>query len=299
MRGLIKRFGSTEVLKGIDLSIHPQELVFVIGPSGSGKSTLLRCCNRLEEPTDGSIRFAGQELLAHNVDINAMRRRIGMVFQSFNLYPHMTARGNVMLALRKVLKLPRDQARAEADAALERVGLADRASHHPNALSGGQQQRVAIARALALKPEVMLFDEPTSALDPELVGSVLAVMRDLKADGMTMMVVSHEMRFAQDAADRVVFMDDGQIVEQGPPGEIFAAPSHERTRAFLSRVSELRRLSATVGRPPMPRPFPLLPVTGPLVTGPLTAFTVCPRVPAPNSGPVPHAPTTGQAHHAG
>nr|WP_305853223.1 amino acid ABC transporter ATP-binding protein [Acuticoccus sp. I52.16.1] len=236
VRGLIKRFGTTEVLKGIDLAVHAQELVFVIGPSGSGKSTLLRCCNRLEEPTDGSIRFAGQELLAHDVDINAMRRRIGMVFQSFNLYPHMTARGNVMLALRKVLKLPREQARAEADAALDRVGLADRADHHPNALSGGQQQRVAIARALALKPEVMLFDEPTSALDPELVGSVLAVMRDLKADGMTMMVVSHEMRFAQDAADRVVFMDGGVIVEQGPPAQIFTAPAHERTQAFLARV---------------------------------------------------------------
>ena len=236
VRGLTKRFGSTEVLKGIDLKVRPQELVFVIGPSGSGKSTFLRCCNRLEEPTDGSIRVAGVELLAHKVDINAMRRRIGMVFQSFNLYPHMTARGNVMLALRKVLKLPKDQARAEADAALARVGLADRADHHPNALSGGQQQRVAIARALALKPEVMLFDEPTSALDPELVGSVLGVMRDLKADGMTMVVVSHEMRFAQEAADRVIFMDGGVIVEQGPPDRIFGAPTHERTRAFLSRV---------------------------------------------------------------
>ncbi len=234
--GLVKRFGTTEVLKGIDLSVKSQELVFVIGPSGSGKSTLLRCCNRLEEPSDGRIVVAGTDITDPRVDINAMRRRIGMVFQAFNLYPHMTARGNVMLALRKVLRLSRAEARERAEAALERVGLADKAGNHPAALSGGQQQRVAIARALALEPQVMLFDEPTSALDPELVGSVLAVMRELREDGMTMLVVSHEMRFAQEAADRVVFMDDGRIVEEGPPSAIFTAPAHERTRAFLSRV---------------------------------------------------------------
>jgi len=236
VRGLVKRFGTTEVLRGIDLSVRAQELVFVIGPSGSGKSTLLRCCNRLEEPSDGRVVVAGTDITDPRVDINAMRRRIGMVFQSFNLYPHMTARGNVMLALRKVTRLSRAEARERAEAALERVGLADKAASYPAALSGGQQQRVAIARALALEPELMLFDEPTSALDPELVGSVLAVMRELQESGMTMLVVSHEMRFAEEAADRVVFMDAGLIVEEGPPSAIFRSPSHERTRAFLGRV---------------------------------------------------------------
>ena len=213
-----------------------QELVFVIGPSGSGKSTLLRCCNRLEEPTAGAIHVDGVDMMAPRTNLNAMRRRIGMVFQSFNLYPHMTALGNVTLALRKVLRMDAAAADAAALAALARVGLADKARAHPAELSGGQQQRVAIARAIALEPRVMLFDEPTSALDPELVGSVLAVMRSLRESGMTMIVVSHEMGFARAAADRVVFMDHGLIVEQGPPAAIFEAPTQERTRAFIGQI---------------------------------------------------------------
>jgi polar amino acid transport system ATP-binding protein len=236
VRGLKKRFGALEVLKGIDLTVSARELVFVIGPSGSGKSTLLRCCNRLEEPDGGSIVVDGVSLTERSCDLNAMRRRIGMVFQAFNLYPHMTALGNVTLALRKVLR----KSRAEADRiglfALERVGLAEKAAAYPAELSGGQQQRVAIARALSLEPKIMLFDEPTSALDPELVGSVLAVMRDMREAGMTMVVVSHEMRFARDAADRVIFMEDGRIVEEGPPSRLFAAPENARTRAFVAEL---------------------------------------------------------------
>jgi ABC-type polar amino acid transport system ATPase subunit len=233
---LRKSFGATEVLKGIDLSVEARELVFIIGPSGSGKSTLLRCINRLEEPSGGSVYFDGREVTSPATDLNALRRSMGMVFQSFNLYPHMTALGNVTLALRKVA----GKSRAEADqlgrAALERVGLADRADHTPGQLSGGQQQRVAIARSIALEPRVMLFDEPTSALDPELVGSVLEVMRSLRESGMTMIVVSHEMGFARNAADRVVFMDDGLIVEQGPPAAIFEKPTQDRTRAFIGQI---------------------------------------------------------------
>jgi polar amino acid transport system ATP-binding protein len=234
--GLRKSFHHLEVLRGIDLVVLPQELVFVIGPSGSGKSTLLRCCNRLEEPTAGSIRVDGVDIMATSTDINAMRRRIGMVFQSFNLYPHMTALGNVALALVKVLRKPRAQAERIALAALDRVGLVEKARVYPAELSGGQQQRVAIARALALEPKLMLFDEPTSALDPELVGSVLNVMRELRRGGMTMLVVSHEMRFARDAADRVIFMDHGVIVEEGSPEQIFATPKEARTRAFLAEL---------------------------------------------------------------
>src|SRR5499433_1753275 len=228
VRGLRKSFGGTEVLKGIDFNVDPQELVFIIGPSGAGKSTFLRCLNRLEEPTDGSIFVDGIDLLHPKNDINATRRRIGMVFQAFNLYPHMTALGNVTLALRKVIGLANAQAEAIGFAALDRVGLKDKARAYPNELSGGQQQRVAIARAIALEPKIMLFDEPTSALDPELVGSVLEVMRALRESGMTMIVVSHEMGFARAAADRVVFMDDGLIVEQGPPAQIFESPAHDR-----------------------------------------------------------------------
>ncbi len=234
--GLVKRFGTLEVLKGIDLAVQPGELVFLIGPSGSGKSTLLRCCNRLEEPTGGSIRVEGIDLMAPGVDINSVRRRIGMVFQSFNLYPHLDALGNVSLALRKVLHRSREEAESVARAALARVGLAEKAASFPNQLSGGQQQRVAIARALALEPVVMLFDEPTSALDPELVGSVLAVMREMRESGMTMVVVSHEMRFARQAADRVVFLDGGRILEQGPPQALFEAASHPRVREFLTMI---------------------------------------------------------------
>ncbi len=230
-------YGASEVLRGIDLNVAEGETTFIIGPSGSGKSSLLRCCNRLEEPSAGSIRFDGQDMLEKGIDLNQIRRRIGMVFQAFNLYPHMTALGNVRLALRQVLKLSRDQADERAKAQLDRVGLSAYMSQYPAQLSGGQQQRVAIARALALEPRIMLFDEPTSALDPELVGEVLGVLSELKKDGMTMLVVSHEMRFAQNAADTVVFMSDGQIVEEGPPAQIFGNPQAKRTREFVSQAA--------------------------------------------------------------
>ena len=236
-RGIHKHFGALHVLKGVDLTVRERELVFVIGPSGSGKSTLLRCLNRLEEPSSGAITVDGIDMLDRRTDINKARQRIGMVFQSFNLYPHMTALGNVALALRRVQGLPRAAAEAGARQALERVHLADRAGHYPGQLSGGQQQRVAIARAIALEPRVMLFDEPTSALDPELVGGVLAAMRELRESGMTMVVVSHEMGFARAAADRVVFMDAGRIVEEGPPEAIFGNPQQERTRAFIGQIT--------------------------------------------------------------
>ena len=234
--GLRKSFGATEVLKGIDLSVSERELLFIIGPSGSGKSTLLRCINRLEEPSSGTIVFDGVEVTDRATDLNALRRSMGMVFQSFNLYPHMTALANVTLAVRKVLQKTREDADAIGQRALAEVGLADKAAAYPAELSGGQQQRVAIARALALDPKIVLFDEPTSALDPELVGSVLAVMRNLKAGGMTMLVVSHELRFARDAADRVIFMDQGRIVEEGPPAALFNAPREARTRAFVAEL---------------------------------------------------------------
>jgi polar amino acid transport system ATP-binding protein len=234
--GLRKSFGATEVLKGIDLSVNERELVFIIGPSGSGKSTLLRCINRLEEPSAGRVVFDGTEVTGRATDLNALRRSMGMVFQSFNLYPHMTALGNVTLALRKVLKKTREDADAIGRQALAGVGLADKSASYPAELSGGQQQRVAIARALALGPRIVLFDEPTSALDPELVGSVLAVLRDLKAGGMTMLVVSHELRFARDAADRIIFMDQGQIVEEGTPAGLFNTPREGRTRAFVAEL---------------------------------------------------------------
>ncbi|MGW1893139.1 amino acid ABC transporter ATP-binding protein [Streptomyces sp. NPDC002004] len=236
VRGLHKSFGDNEVLRGIDLEIGSGEVVCVIGPSGSGKSTLLRCVNLLETPTSGTVVVGGAEVTHPDVDIDAVRRRIGMVFQQFNLFPHLTATENLTLPQRRVLR--RDKAAAARVAAenLERVGLAEKATAYPSALSGGQQQRVAIARALAMGPEVMLFDEPTSALDPELVGDVLAVMRRLAEDGMTMMVVTHEMTFAREVADRVVFMDGGVIVEQGTPDEVIGNPRHERTRHFLARV---------------------------------------------------------------
>jgi polar amino acid transport system ATP-binding protein len=233
---LRKSFGSSEILKGIDLAVHAGETVFIIGPSGSGKSTLLRCCNRLEVPDSGTVRVDGVDLGHGATDLNAMRRRIGMVFQSFNLYPHMKAIDNVTLALRRVSKKSRVEAESVALATLEQVGLAEKRNAYPAELSGGQQQRIAIARALALEPKVMLFDEPTSALDPELVGSVLAVMSDMRRAGMTMVVVSHEMRFARDAADRVVFMDHGLIVEQGKPSELFTQAQQARTRAFVSQL---------------------------------------------------------------
>ena len=237
LKRLSKSFGALEVLKDIDLQVAHSEMVFVLGRSGSGKSTMLRCCNRLEEPDRGEILLEGQPVTGAGVNLDKIRRRIGMVFQAFNLYPHLDARRNVTLALRKVLKLPRAEADARAAEALAQVGLADKAGNYPAELSGGQQQRVAIARAIALEPAVMLFDEPTSALDPELVGDVLAVMRELKSSGMTMLVVSHEMGFAREAADRVVFMAGGRIVEQGPPEQLFGSPQHESTRAFLARYS--------------------------------------------------------------
>jgi polar amino acid transport system ATP-binding protein len=235
---LRKSFGQSEILRGIDLAVRAEETVFIIGPSGSGKSTLLRCCNRLETPDSGTVWVDGVNLGDATVDINAMRRRIGMVFQSFNLYPHMRAIDNVTLALRRVSKKSRAEAQVLGLAALEQVGLAEKRNAYPAELSGGQQQRIAIARALALGPKVMLFDEPTSALDPELVGSVLAVMRDMRRAGMTMVVVSHEMRFARDAADRVVFMDHGVIVEEGKPSLLFGQAKHARTRAFVSQLEQ-------------------------------------------------------------
>jgi ABC-type polar amino acid transport system ATPase subunit len=238
LSGLRKSYGGLDVLKGVDLAVAPGELVFVIGPSGSGKSTLLRCCNRLEEPDSGRVIVDGEDILVPGADLNRVRQKIGMVFQAFNLYPHMTALGNVSLALRKVQGMARGPAEAKAREALSRVGLADKEASYPNQLSGGQQQRVAIARALALEPKIVLFDEPTSALDPELVGSVLAVMRELKSGGMTMVVVSHELAFARDAADRVVFMDGGRIVEQGPPSAIFGDPREPRTRDFVAKLME-------------------------------------------------------------
>ncbi|MFM2478874.1 amino acid ABC transporter ATP-binding protein [Celerinatantimonas sp. MCCC 1A17872] len=236
--GLYKSYDETPVLEGIDLKVFEEELVFLIGPSGSGKSTLLRCCNLLETPQSGAIMLRGKNIEARPSQLNQTRQRIGMVFQSFNLYPHLSVQANITIALRLVQKKTKEQANEIALEHLDKVGLKHKADSRATSLSGGQQQRVAIARALALKPEVMLFDEPTSALDPELVMDVLNVMRDMKQDGMTMMVVSHEMRFAEEAADRVVFMDGGKILEQGAPSQIFHHPQHERTRSFVSRLGD-------------------------------------------------------------
>jgi len=233
---LHKSFGEREVLKGIDLTVAEGEVVCVIGPSGSGKSTLLRCVNLLEQPTAGTITVLGTEVTDPDVDIDEVRTHVGMVFQQFNLFPHRSVLDNCTLAQRQVLRRGKAEAEAVARRNLEHVGLGDRAASVPGQLSGGQQQRVAIARALSMDPALMLFDEPTSALDPELVGDVLSVMRDLAEAGMTMLVVTHEMAFAREVADRVVFMDDGVIVEQGPPAQVIGTPSHERTRSFLARV---------------------------------------------------------------
>ncbi|MGQ4385356.1 amino acid ABC transporter ATP-binding protein [Streptomyces sp. SAS_270] len=236
VKDLHKSFGDNEVLRGIDLEVGQGEVVCVIGPSGSGKSTLLRCVNLLEEPTKGQVFVGGTELTDPDVDIDAVRRRIGMVFQQFNLFPHLSVTENLTLPQRRVLGRDKAQAAEVADRNLRRVGLSEKADAYPASLSGGQQQRVAIARALAMGPEVMLFDEPTSALDPELVGDVLAVMRMLANEGMTMMVVTHEMTFAREVADRVVFMDAGVVVEDGTPEQVIGNPAHERTRHFLSRL---------------------------------------------------------------
>ena len=237
IENLVKSFGDLEVLKGVDLEVHRGEVVVVLGPSGSGKSTMLRCINLLEKPTAGRIFFEDQEITAPKTDVNKVREHIGMVFQSFNLFPHLSAKKNVMLAQVKVLKRSKEEAERVAIAQLERVGLGDRLDYLPSQLSGGQQQRVAIARALAMDPHVMLFDEATSALDPELVRGVLDVMREMARAGMTMIVVTHEMGFARDVADRVIFMDGGYIVEQGTPQEIFDHPQNERTKDFLGHIS--------------------------------------------------------------
>ena len=233
---LHKSFGETVVLRGIDIDIHRGEVVVVLGPSGSGKSTMLRCLNRLEEPTSGRIVFEGQDITDPKTDVNDVRKRMGMVFQQFNLFPHLDALHNVMLAQQKVLGRSAEEAARVAREQLARVGLAERADYFPDELSGGQQQRVAIARALAMEPHVMLFDEATSALDPELVRGVLDVMRELAEQGMTMVVVTHEMGFARDVADRVIFMEGGYVVEEGTPEQLFEHPKSPRTAEFLGSI---------------------------------------------------------------
>lgn len=238
IRDLHKYFGQLEVLKGIDFRVGSGEVVCVIGPSGSGKSTLLRCVNRLEEPTSGTILIEGEDITDPDADVDKLRTRIGMVFQQFNLFPHLDVLGNLTIAQVKVLKRDKTEADRIARAVLDRVGLQDKVNEYPVRLSGGQQQRVAIARALAMNPDMMLFDEPTSALDPELVGEVLDVMRQLAREGMTMMVVTHEMGFALEVADRVVFMDAGVVVEEGPPSVVLKEPTTERARRFLRMVTD-------------------------------------------------------------
>jgi ABC-type polar amino acid transport system ATPase subunit len=244
-----KSFGDNHVLRGIDLEVHQGEVLTIIGPSGSGKSTLLRCVNLLEPLQSGRIWFEGEEITRRGADLSAVRQRIGMVFQQFNLFPHLRVIDNLTLATRRIRRQPRAAAEARAVELLARVGLAEKARQHPHQLSGGQQQRVAIARALMMDPHVMLFDEVTSALDPELVGEVLIVMRDLARDGMTMLVVTHEMQFAREVGDRLVFMDEGRIVEEGIPTAVLDAPQEERTRRFLRRslqhAGTLEELSIT------------------------------------------------------
>lgn len=236
IENLHKSFGSLDVLKGIDYEIREKEVVCVIGPSGSGKSTFLRCINLLEEATDGAIYIDGVKINDPNTDINKIRTEVGMVFQQFNLFPHMTVLENITMAPKLIRKMNKKDAENLAFELLQKVGLREKAYNYPQQLSGGQQQRVAIARALAMKPKVMLFDEPTSALDPEMVTEVLDVMKQLAVEGMTMVVVTHEMGFAREVAERVIFMDGGVIVEEGPPEQIFGNPKHERTKVFLSKV---------------------------------------------------------------
>jgi polar amino acid transport system ATP-binding protein len=242
LEGVRKSFGANEVLRGVDLALAEHEVVCLIGASGSGKSTLLRCVNGLEPVEAGRIVVHGREVTARGVDLNAVRREIGIVFQAFNLFPHMTVLGNVTLAPRKVLGRSEEQAAEEARALLARFGLADRADEYPDRLSGGQQQRVAIVRALAMRPRLMLLDEVTSALDPELVAEVLAVIRELAREGMTMLIATHEMGFARDIADRVCFLEAGVILEEGPPERIFSEPSEERTQQFLQRIIAAGRM---------------------------------------------------------
>lgn len=236
IKELHKYFGELEVLRGITTTIAKGEVVCILGPSGSGKSTLLRCVNLLEEPTSGSILIEGEDIADPDADVDGLRARIGMVFQQFNLFPHLTVLRNLTIAQRKVLGRSSKEAGDVARQVLERVGLTDKIDEHPSRLSGGQQQRVAIARALSMNPDMMLFDEPTSALDPELIGEVLDVMRELAEEGMTMLVVTHEMGFARQVADRVIFMDGGVIVEEGPPSQVIDNPVHERTRRFLRAI---------------------------------------------------------------
>ena len=238
LEGIHKRFGRLHVLRGVDLEVERGSVVCIIGPSGSGKSTMLRCVNRLETPDEGRVFLEGKEIIDRKDELDFVRRRVGMVFQQFNLFPHKSAIENVALAPMKVLDRPKPEAMARARALLERVGLGDKMDEYPERLSGGQQQRVAIARALAMDPHVMLFDEVTSALDPELVKEVLDVMRGLASEGMTMLVVTHEMGFAREVADHVVFIDEGVIVEQGAPAAVFGSPREERTKRFLGLVLE-------------------------------------------------------------
>lgn len=233
---LKKSFGHIEVLKDVTVEIHPQEVVVVIGPSGSGKSTFLRCLNGLELATDGKVTISGTEITHSKVNIHKVCQKVGMVFQRFNLFHHLTVLENITIGPRKVLKMSKEDSEKFARQLLEKVGLAHKEKSYPDELSGGQQQRVAIARALAMKPEVMLFDEPTSALDPEMVGEVLKVMQDLAKEGMTMVVVTHEMGFAKEVGDRVLFMDEGIIIEQGKPEELFRSPKNERTKSFLGKI---------------------------------------------------------------
>ncbi len=242
LEGVRKSFGKLEVLRGIDLSVAEHEVVCLIGASGSGKSTLLRCVNLLEPVDGGHIVVHGERITDRGVDVNRIRRRIGIVFQSFNLFPHMTVLRNVMLGPVEGLGTPRQEARAQAEQLLARFGLADKKDEYPDRLSGGQQQRVAIVRALAMKPDIMLFDEVTSALDPELIAEVLNVIRELAASGMTMVIATHEMGFARDIANRVCFLDGGVILEQGPPDRIFSSPENPRTQQFLQRIIEAGRL---------------------------------------------------------
>jgi polar amino acid transport system ATP-binding protein len=242
IEGLHKSFGSLEVLRGIDLAVAEHEVVCLIGASGSGKSTLLRCVNLLEPIDRGRIYIEGAEITGRGVNVNRIRRRVGIVFQAFNLFPHMSVLGNVTLAPRKVLGLSRAQAEASAVVLLERFGLADKKNEFPDRLSGGQQQRAAIVRALAMKPDVLLLDEITSALDPELVAEVLDVIRELAAEGMTMLIATHEMGFARDVADRICFLDAGVILEEGPPSEVLIRPRQPRTRQFLDRIISAGRL---------------------------------------------------------
>jgi polar amino acid transport system ATP-binding protein len=242
LEGVHKSFGENEVLKGIDLRVEPHEVVCLIGASGSGKSTLLRCVNLVEPIDSGRVVVDGEEITAQGVDANRIRRRIGIVYQSFNLFPHMTVLRNITLAPREALGTDRAEAEKDARALLERFGLLDKQDEYPDRLSGGQQQRVAIVRALAMRPHLMLLDEVTSALDPELVAEVLAVIKELAREGMTMLIATHEMGFARDIADRVCFLEAGRILEEGPPERIFTAPEHPRTRQFLGRIIEAGRL---------------------------------------------------------